>query len=300
MINIIVKRNEIFLEINNNYHYYKILELEKEFEDIMYECEIKNNEKIFLILDFEANDLEYYNTIFSYYNLKLKKAIKFLDILKNTKEEYIYLGENSSLNIKGEKVDNIDVKLSDNFDFSGVKTININRDNIEEIFDIIKKGKAPNILNKTISYKNTVYIAISVLIILISNLVISLAYNTKSLDNKNSINLNKISKLKNHIDIEKIYNKKLEKQILENEDIKDINEFIEKKEYYSLIKKILDASQKGIYFKTITYVDKRLVLEGIASDYSSMMKIFNDYKIEYLLSSNDNVGFKVSKEVKNE
>lgn len=300
MINVIVKRNEIFLEINNNYHYYKILELEKEFEDIMYECGIKNNDKIFLILDFESQTLDYYSTIFSYYNLKIKRAINFSDILKNSKEEYIYLGENSSLNIKGEVIESIDIKSSDEFDFSGIKTININHDNIEEIFNMIKKGKAQNLINSSINYKHSTYVAIAVLIILLSNIIISLVYNTKNLNIKNSVYINKISKLKNNIEIEKIYNKKLEKQIQDNENLKDINNFLEKKEYYTLIKNIINATQRGIYFKTITYIDEKLILEGVASDYTSIVSLFNDYNIEYLLSHGDNIGFKISKEVKNE
>lgn len=297
MINIIVKKSEIFLEINTNYYYYEIMELEKEFEDIMYECGIKSNEKIHLIMDFESNDLEYYENIFKFYKLKIKKITSFVDVIKKQNKEYIYLGENQSLDIFSDKVKKIDVKISDNFDFSGLDIIYISKNNIADIFNMIKNSKTKNLKKISINYKNKAYIIVSIILIISTFIFTKIMYNDTPLDIKNKKYIEKELKLKQDFNVIKLYNKNLENEIKSNEKLKKIDEFILKKEYYSIIKNILNYSKEGIYFKNITYLDKKIVLEGVSNNYESIIKFFNDYKIEYLLSVEDNIGFKISKEL---
>lgn len=297
MINIIVKKSEIFLEINTNYYYYEIMELEKEFEDIMYECGIKSNEKIHLIMDFESNDLEYYENIFKFYKLKIKKITSFVDVIKKQNKEYIYLGENQSLDIFSDKVKKIDVKISDNFDFSGLDIIYISKNNIADIFNMIKNSKTKNLKKISINYKNKAYIIVSIILIVSTFIFTKIMYNVTPLDIKNKKYIEKEIKLKQDFNVIKLYNKNLENEIKSNEKLKKIDEFILKKEYYSIIKNILNYSKEGIYFKNITYLDKKIVLEGVSNNYESIIKFFNDYKIEYLLSVEDNIGFKISKEL---
>lgn len=297
MINIIVKKSEIFLEVNTNYYYYEIMELEKEFEDIMYECGIKSNEKIHLIMDFESNDLEYYENIFKFYKLKIKKITSFVDVIKKQNKEYIYLGENQSLDIFSDKVKKIDVKISDNFDFSGLDIIYISKNNIADIFNMIKNSKTKNLKKISINYKNKAYIIVSIILIVSTFIFTKIMYNVTPLDIKNKKYIEKEIKLKHDFNVIKLYNKNLENEIKSNEKLKKIDEFILKKEYYSIIKNILNYSKEGIYFKNITYLDKKIVLEGVSNNYESIIKFFNDYKIEYLLSVEDNIGFKISKEL---
>lgn len=103
MIKIFAKKDEIFLKCKEKIYYFKLIELEKDLEDIIFQCNLDKKEKIYLILDFEAYESQYYIDIFTFYNFKIRKLVEFQEILSMLNEEIIYLGEKGSLHIKDKK-----------------------------------------------------------------------------------------------------------------------------------------------------------------------------------------------------
>ena len=70
MIKIFAKKDEIFLKCKEKIYYFKLIELEKDLEDIIFQCNLDKKEKIYLILDFEANESQYYIDTVSYTHLR--------------------------------------------------------------------------------------------------------------------------------------------------------------------------------------------------------------------------------------
>lgn len=296
MIKIFAKKDEIFLKCKEKIYYFKLIELEKDLEDIIFQCNLDKKEKIYLILDFEANESQYYIDIFTFYNFKIRKLVEFQEILSMLNEEIIYLGEKSSLHIKDKKIEKIDVCLSDEFDYNGIRSIYVRKENIEEIFDIIEKVKIRKIYAINLLKKDQILILISAMFLISSYITTTILYSTDKLEK--SIQVNRVKKGKIDADIlnTKEYIKKLEKEISENEVVQYLSLEIKNTEYYTLIKDIISYTKKGIDLKSIEYINNTLIVEGQADDYNSVINNFKDFTIDYLVSENDRIGFKILKE----
>ena len=296
MIKIFAKKDEIFLKCKEKIYYFKLIELEKDLEDIIFQCNLDKKEKIYLILDFEANESQYYIDIFTFYNFKIRKLVEFQEILSMLNEEIIYLGEKSSLHIKDKKIEKIDVCLSDEFDYNSIRSIYVRKENIEEIFDIIEKVKIRKIYAINLLKKDQILILISAMFLISSYITTTILYSTDKLEK--SIQANRVKKGKIDADIlnTKEYIKKLEKEISENEVVQDLSLEIKNTEYYTLIKDMISYTKKGIDLKSIEYINNTLIVEGQADDYNSVINNFKDFTIDYLVSENDRIGFKILKE----
>lgn len=293
MTEIFIKKNKIFIKKQDEIYSFKFVDLEKDFEEIMLQANLSKKDKFTVILDVKTREIEYYKDIFAFFNLRIKKLFKMEEYIKALNEEIVYLGEESSLHFDGKNIEELDVTYEDNYDFANIKTLYVNEENINEIFKTIAKVKLTNEIKNPYLIKNLILLICSIVILSLSFVISSTFFNVARLQKEINVIKNKKIKLDANIIATKTYIKNLQKEVEKNESllIQDVN--LSKKEYYTLIKYIIDSSKKGINFKRIDYGDKELILEGVADKYEGILQSFSTAKIDYLISLDEGIGFKV-------
>lgn len=293
MTEIFIKKNKIFIKKQDEIFSFKFVDLEKDFEEIMLQANLSKKDKFTVILDVKTREIEYYKDIFVFFNLRIKKLFKMEEYIKTLNEEIVYLGEESSLHFDGKNIEELDVTYEDNYDFANIKTLYVDEENINEIFKAIAKVKLTNEIKNPYLIKNLILLICSIAILSLSFVISSTFFNVARLQKEINVIKNKKIKLDANIIATKTYIKNLQKELEKNENllIQDVN--LSKKEYYTLIKYIIDSSKKGINFKRIDYGDKELILEGVADKYEGILQNFSTAKIDYLISLDEGIGFKV-------
>lgn len=292
MIKVYVNKYEIYFKIEDKISYYKFEELEKELENILEDLMIENKSKIFLIIDFEAEDIEFYQNIFSFYKLNIKYAIYFKDVIKKTNKEIIYIGEESSLKIKGNTEEVLNIKKRDNFDFEGIEFILIDENSIDDVFELVEKYKVKNILDKN-NFETVILLAILSITILISYTFLSYIYNVDNIDKEIKKLDFEIISIKQKINDINIQIENIDKEIEKNDNNDNILNVLSKKEEYKVIEHLINLNNKGFQFKNIEYDNQNLLIEGVLEDFYEIEKNLNEFKLEYLLSYEDKISYKI-------
>lgn len=289
MINIFIKSDEMYIKTNEDIFYYNFKELEKELESILEYSNLEKNSKIKLILDYDAYDIEMYISIFDYYNINIKKAIYFIEVLKELNKEIVYIGKSNSIIISNNKVEEISLKISDDYDYTGIETLIINQDSIDKVFDMIEKSKSKNIIKQ--NYDILYILAFMLLLIFLAYYLSIYFYNIQKID----VELND-------------YNKELtilkEKIRDKNDILKDLESKIQKynkMEYielsridtHKLILYLINLTNKSYKLKEIEYKNNILFIDGNVDSFFKMNKDFEDAEIIYLKSDNNELNFRL-------
>lgn len=251
-----------------NYNENKYLEI------FLEKSKINNWKKILKKYKFDITNIKIdFDTIFNFYKKENCEILQFGEI------------ESVNMKIENEKIEEfekIDLKMEDideSYDFSGVKTIFEEDDDIMSIFLGGQMYENPNFLKNehtfSVDYINNIKIKdIFIFGILILSYFIF----------NNFIPVEKVKKENQKI---KMSTKELEKRYLKEKSeeipsyskelnlLNEIDNSLKRKEFYSMIKFLVDSSEIGIDYTKINYENKKWIIQGEILDFNNFEKFEN-------------------------
>ncbi|WP_068267496.1 hypothetical protein [Caviibacter abscessus] len=298
MIYVYIKINEIFFDVDGDIYFFNYSDINNDINNIVDQLVIQENEKVFMILDSDKQDAKIYIAALKQCKLATKKLIYLYDIFLSLKKDILIVGDKLSIKIENSKIEELDIKKSDSFDFDGFEHIYINHDSIGYIFELCKNSKIKNRLSLNINFSN-ISLIFCIFILFICYLISSYLYEIKNIENGVINTNNKI----NEIDI-KI--NEVNKNVISKEDeisrLPNTDKFMEelgRKNIYILLDKLLNLSKNNVNYSNIKYVNDEIIIEGIADNYSDIEAEFYNAKIEYLLNTEYGIKFKIRVKVIN-
>ena len=185
-------------------------------------------------------------------------------------------------------MEKLELKIDDlgnisEFDFGNMNVVELKENDINTVFqgenlydnpDFMRK-KEINFNLKSIKVKDIFFMVLLILLYFIINSFIPLEKGKIRNDE-----IRKEIKLKEN-EYLKRKNEKLRDYSKELEIIEDINESMNRKEYYSLIKFLIDNSIYGIDYTKIEYENKEWIIQGEISDFNLFEKFENNIEKKY-------------------
>ena len=275
-----------FFDTLKKYFYYK---KEKFYFDFI--------ENKYINIFLERKKILEIKNIFRAHKWKVKKIKIDFDCIynyfKNENIEILQIGDEESLRfiIEDRKIiemEKLELKIDDlgnisEFDFGNMNVVELKENDINTVFqgenlydnpDFMRK-KEINFNLKSIKVKDIFFMVLLILLYFIINSFIPLEKGKIRNDE-----IRKEIKLKEN-EYLKRKNEKLRDYSKELEIIEDINESMNRKEYYSLIKFLIDNSIYGIDYTKIEYENKEWIIQGEISDFNLFEKFENNIEKKY-------------------
>lgn len=275
-----------FFDTLKKYFYYK---KEKFYFDFI--------ENKYINIFLERKKILEIKNIFRVHKWKVKKIKIDFDCIynyfKNENIEILQIGDEESLRfiIEDRKIiemEKLELKIDDlgnisEFDFGNMNVVELKENDINTVFqgenlydnpDFMRK-KEINFNLKSIKVKDIFFMVLLILLYFIINSFIPLEKGKIRNDE-----IRKEIKLKEN-EYLKRKNEKLQDYSKELEIIEDINESMNRKEYYSLIKFLIDNSIYGIDYTKIEYENKEWIIQGEISDFNLFEKFENNIEKKY-------------------
>ena len=214
---------------------------------------------------------------------------------KGDRIEILQIGEENSLRIlivdeKIAEIEKIELKTEDvddveNFDFGDMKVVGSGENDVKVIFTGAELSDSPDFVNKTAifdkeSVKNIKFSDVVIAGIFI--IVYFLIYNSIPLQKKTVENEIIQKEIKS---LEKDYLKKKAEEIpdysKELATLREIDEGIKRREYYSVIKFLVENSKNGIGYTKINYENTKWTVQGEMENFSNFEKFENNILKKY-------------------
>ncbi len=218
-----------------------------------------------------------------------------MGVIKNGKIEILQLGEENSIRIliEDEKIvelERIELKIEDvddieNFDFGEMVVVGTGENDVKAIFYGMEFSDGLNFVKKTAILDKESLKSIKISDVIIAGIV-AVAYFTayNSIPVQKKITENEIIQ-KEIKTLEKDYLKKKAEEIpdysKELATLREIDGAIKRREYYSVIKFLVENSKNGIDYTKINYENTKWTVQGEMEDFNNFEKFENNILRKY-------------------
>lgn len=271
---ILILDKKVMINKDNEIIEYKITNIYKELEDIVYEYDIK---KTIIILN-DINHISKIVEILGSCGVDIKKIYNLYEIIFNKYNEIIIKENEEYFYISNKEKINIDYQ--DDFKYFDIEVLCI---------DILKDEKinAKNLIDKIVNVKYLIILLLSILFI--AYILLSYLYKIENLVNIKILKSNELELKIREYQVEEINYKKMSEKKKES----FFYENIEKYKYEKILDKIINSSNEYFYFDQIYIHNGTINLKGVCKNLDKLNKYFIKYDVNKLLKSKEYIFFDI-------
>lgn len=254
-------------------------------------------ENLFMDIFLEKREIKRIKDTFRKYGWKLCKIKTDFDCLynyfKDRNMEILQLGEKESIRFviedrKISEIEKLELKIEDlgnvdEFDFGDMKVIEVEEENIKSIFMGEELFESPNFIGKSQINLNMNKITVKdifLIIVVLSGIMFSGYLIPLKKEKKKNEEIRKEIKIKENNYL-RTKSEKIPDYSEELEILGEINDSMKRKEYYSLIKFLIDNSIYGIDYTKIEYENRKWTVQGEISNFDFFQKFEKNIEKKY-------------------